>query len=98
MQQIIQYLALLSFLILCYQGYRYAIGQNGVERQVACRNHGIFYMSIGITALVFKSPPIIIGGLVLIMLGLRLVALGLDRLDKTIFIDRYQEDIDDREG
>jgi hypothetical protein len=48
-------------------------------------------MTLGIMALVFKSAPFAFFGLILMMLGFRLIARGLDRLDKNIFIDQYDD-------
>jgi hypothetical protein len=49
-------------------------------------------MTTGICAMVFKSAPSAFLGLILMMFGFRLMAKGLDRLDKNTFIDRYDED------
>jgi hypothetical protein len=92
MLQLIIIFAVLTFLTLCYQGYRYAVTQTGVDRQNACQHHGIFFTSVGASAFLVPSVPVGFAGLVLIMLGLRLIAQGLDRIDKTIHIDRFVED------
>jgi len=92
MSQLFISFSTLTFLILCYQGYRYAVTQTGVDRQNACQHHGLFFTSLGASAFLVPSVPVGFAGLVLIMLGLRLIAQGLDRIDKTIYIDRLVED------
>ena len=92
MLQFIISITTLTVLILCYQGYRYAITQTGVDRQNACQHHGLFFTSLGASAFLVPSVPVGFAGLVLIMLGLRLIAQGLDRIDKTIYIERFVED------
>jgi hypothetical protein len=49
-------------------------------------------MVIGIFALVEREPLFAFFGLILIMSGLRLMATSLDRIDKTVFIDRYNDE------
>jgi len=92
MQEFIAYLLLFLVMMICYQFYAYAVSQVGENKQNRCRQLGIAYTSLGICALVFRNVQFVIGGLVLIMLGFRLIAHGLDRIDKKIFIDRYDED------
>jgi hypothetical protein len=50
-------------------------------------------MTLGIIALVFKSAPFAFFGLILMMFGFRLLARALDRLDKRIFIDRFEDNL-----
>jgi hypothetical protein len=88
---LVKLLALLPLLIGLLQMYNYAVTKSGVERQKNCRGFGITCITVGIVSLVFRSVPLTVAGLILIMMGLRLVAHGLDRLDKTVYIDRYQE-------
>lgn len=92
MQEFLKYLALLIALVVCYQLYVFSISRNGKEKQSRCQTLGIVFMTIGIVSLVFRTGPTFIGGLVLIMLGFRLIAQGLDRLGKKTFIDHYEED------
>ncbi|HEX5772938.1 MAG TPA: hypothetical protein VFY07_01350 [Geomobilimonas sp.] len=92
MQEFLKYLALLMALVVCYQLYAFSVSRIGKEKQEQCQKLGIVFMSVGIVSLMFRTAPIVIGGLVLIMLGFRLIAQGLDRLNKTTFIDRYDED------
>lgn len=89
------YLELFIFLPLLaffYQLYKYADTRKGMSRQKACLALGIAYSSTGTVFLVFRSLFFAMAGLVLFMLGLRLLAKGLDRKDKKIFIDRFEED------
>ena len=92
MSQLLTTLTTLSFLILCYQGYRYAITLTGTEKQDVCQHHGIFFTTLGTGAFLAPSVPIVFAGVVLIMLGLRLIGHSLDRLEKTIYIDHYVEE------
>jgi hypothetical protein len=92
MLQLIITLITLSFLILCYQGYRYSITLTGTEKQDVCQHHGIFFTSLGTGAFLAPSVPVVFAGVILIMLGLRLIAHSLDRLDKTVYIDHYTEE------
>lgn len=80
---------MLPIMAICYQLYSYAACSPGEARQRRSRKLGIAYMTLGITALIARSPAFVFLGLVLIMMGFRLMAKGLDRLDKKIFIDRY---------
>ncbi|RII28412.1 MAG: hypothetical protein CXR31_00570 [Geobacter sp.] len=92
MAEFLKYLALLMALVVCYQFYAFAVSRIGKEKQEHCQKLGIVFMSIGIVSLIFRTGPAVIGGLVLIMLGFRLIAQGLDRINKKTFIDRYDED------
>ena len=85
-------LILIPLLIICYQIYRFTSSRTGVEKQSRCRRLGIGYMVIGILALVEREPLFAFFGLILIMSGLRLMATSLDRIDKTVFIDRYDDE------
>lgn len=82
----------LPLLVMSYQFYFFSVASKGVERQERCQKLGIAYMTFGITALVFKTIPFVVFGLILIMLAFRLLAKGLDRLDKKIFIDQHEDD------
>jgi hypothetical protein len=89
---IIGLLVTLPLLLVFYQLYSYAVSLEPLERQRTCQGLGISYMVIGIMALVFRTLPCVIFGVVVIMFGLRLVSYGLDRLNKITFIDHYEED------
>ncbi len=80
------------FLVFCFQMYQYSITRLREKKQKACLALGIAFSTIGIVSLVYRNSVVIIIGLVLLMLGLRLIAHGLDRIDKKIFIDKYDED------
>lgn len=85
-------LILIPLLIIFYQIYSFTSSRSGVEKQGRCRKLGIGYMVIGILALIEREPLFAFFGLILIMFGLRLLATSLDRIDKTVFIDRYDDD------
>jgi hypothetical protein len=89
MQAYVELLATLPLIALFYQLYAYAANSKGELRQRRSRKLGIAYMTIGITLLIARELAFVVLGLVLIMMGFRLMAKGLDRLDKKIFIDRY---------
>jgi hypothetical protein len=82
-------LAMLPVMVICYQLYAYAADSQGEQRQRRFQKLGIAFMAIGITALVSREPVFVFAGLILIMAGFRLMAKGLDRMDKKLFIDRY---------
>jgi hypothetical protein len=92
MKDLIELIILVPLFIMCYQFYAYSMTSKGVDRQKKCQMLGIAYTTVGICSLVFHSPVAVFGGLILIMLGFRLIARGLDRLDKNIYIDQYSED------
>jgi hypothetical protein len=92
MQMYVESLIILPLLVVCYQLYSYSVHGEGREKQERCQQLGISFMTLGIIALVFKSAPFAFFGLILIMFGFRLLAKGLDRLDKKIYIDRYEDD------
>lgn len=83
---------ILPVLAVCYQMYSYAMNSKGRERQGRCQMLGILFMTLGVCALVYRSVATVFLGLALMMFGFRLLARGLDRLDKSIFIDRYDDD------
>ena len=91
MNTYIETAVILPILVLCYQIYSFSVNSEGVDRQARCQKLGIAFMTIGICALVIKSAPSAFFGLILMMFGFRLMAKGLDRLDKNTFIDRYDE-------
>jgi hypothetical protein len=92
MKHLVELLVLIPLFIMCYQFYAFSITSKGVEIQKRCQSLGIVYTTLGICSLAFRTPLTVFGGLILIMLGFRLIARGLDRLDKKIFIDRFDED------
>ena len=92
MGDFIEAAVLLPVIALLYQYYRYSIIKGGVARQKSCQALGIVYCTLGITALAFHSVAFVLAGLLLLMFGLRLIAHSLDRIDKKIFIDRYDDD------
>lgn len=81
------------FVVVSLQFYSWIVSLKGLERQRHCRALGITYATVGTVAFVFRSLPFAVIGLVLFMLGLRLMAHGLERVDKTIFIDQLDEDL-----
>jgi hypothetical protein len=85
----IEFLATLPVMVICYQLYAYAANSQGVDRQRRFQKLGIAFMTIGITSLVAREPAFVFMGLMLIMAGFRMMAKGLDRMDKKLFIDRY---------
>lgn len=91
MAQYFQLLIIIPLLVICYQIYAFTSSRKGAEKQSRCQKLGIGYTAIGILALIWREPLFAFFGLVLIMFGLRLMAKGLDRIDKKIFIDRYDE-------
>jgi hypothetical protein len=93
MQIFVESLIILPLLVVCFQLYSYSLHGEGRERQQRCQNLGIAFMTMGITTLVFKSAPFAFFGLILIMFGFRLLARALDRLDKRIFIDRFDDNL-----
>lgn len=92
MLDFIEYLLLFMMLVVFFQMYFFAISCTGVEKQNRCQNFGIVFTSIGIVCLIFHQIQLVTGGLILMMLGFKLIAHGLDRIDKKIFITRYNDD------
>lgn len=82
---------MIPLLIICFQIYEFTSSRKGVEKQNRCQTLGIVYMVIGIISLVERDLMFAFLGLILIMFGFRLLAKGLDRIDKKVFIDRYNE-------
>lgn len=85
-------LILIPLLVILYQIYSFTSSRTGEEKQTRCRKLGIGYMVLGILAMVEREPLAAFFGLILIMLAFRLMAKSLDRIDKTVFIDRYGND------
>jgi hypothetical protein len=92
MKNLIELVVLIPLFIMCYQFYAFSISSKGVLKQKRCQSLGIAFTTLGICSLVSHTPLAVFGGLILIMLGFRLIASGLDRMDKKIFIDRFNED------
>jgi len=92
MSSYFQLLILIPLLVICYQIYAFTSSRKGVDRQNRCRKLGIGYMTIGILGLVWREPLFAFFGIILIMFGFRLLANGLDRINKTVFIDCYDEE------
>ena len=90
---VVKLLVLVPLLILAVQAYNYAVTKTGEEKQNTCKSLGIAFATVGIVILVYRSAFLSFAGLILIMMGLRLIAHGLDRIDKKIFIDRYEEEL-----
>jgi hypothetical protein len=89
MYDFIEYMVVTMVVIVFNQFYAYAVSHKGVEKQSNCQTLGTVYISLGVVSFVTHEAPVIIAGFILIMMGLRLVAHALDRIDKSIFIDRY---------
>jgi hypothetical protein len=87
MQQYLVYVLLLPFWVLCVQFSFRAISMKGTEKQNECKVLGIVFTTIGIVSLVSRDVVFVVSGLVLIMIGLRMMAISLDRIDKKTFID-----------
>lgn len=88
MQTYLKYVLLLPFWVLCIQFCFHALSLKGVEKQNECQILGIVFTTIGIVSLVSRDVLFTASGLVLMMFGLRMMAIGLDRIDKKTFIDR----------
>jgi len=94
-----EFLVTIPILLICYQMYAFSVNKKGAEKQRSCQTLGIVYMTLGITALIARQPVFVFMGLMLMMFGFRLMAIGLDRIDKKIFIDRYDgEEIIEKEN
>ena len=83
---------MLPFVVVMFQFYSWIVSLKGLDKQKHCRALGITYTTIGTVAFVFRALPFAAVGFILFMLGLRLIVQGLDRTDKTIFIDQLDED------
>jgi Na+/phosphate symporter len=83
---------MIPFIVVSLQFYSWIVALEGLEKQKHCRALGIVYTTLGTVSFMFRSPAFAIIGLILFMLGLRLLAHSLDRINKTVFIDRYHED------
>ena len=83
---------IIPLMILCFQLYYFSVNSKGVQKQDRCQKLGIFFMTFGILALVFKTVPIVSFGLVMMMFGFSLISKGLDRLDKDIYLPPCERD------
>jgi Na+/phosphate symporter len=83
---------MIPFIVVMHQFYSWIVSLQGEEKQKHCRILGIVYTTLGTVCFLFRSLSLAIVGLILFMLGLRLIAHGLDRINKTNFIDRCNED------
>lgn len=92
MLNFIEYLVFFMLMIIFFQMYFFAISSAGVEKQNRCQNFGIVFTSLGIFCLIIHQVQFVAAGFILMMLGFRLIAHGLDRIDKHIFIDQHDED------
>ena len=92
MESFVKYLLLLLLWVFGVQLYSFAANLEGVEKQKGCQNLGILYITAGIVSLAFRQTLFVVSGFMLIMLGVRLVSHGLDRIGKNIYIDRYNGD------
>jgi len=82
----------IPFIVVSFQFYNWIVSLKGVEKQKHCMALGVVYTTCGTTCFLFRSVPLVFVGLMLFMLGMRLIAHGLDRIDKKRFIDRFDED------
>jgi hypothetical protein len=88
----IETLIVMPLLVLCYQLYAFSVGSEKLKLQERCLKLGVAFMTLGVLGLAIKTAPFAFSGLILMMFGFRLIAKGLDRLDKNVFIDRFDED------
>ena len=88
----VKFLILLPVIVFVYQLYRYTITLAKEEKQRACRTIGVILFPVGSLCLLHRSFISVIMGFVLLMAALRLIAFGLERRDKSIYIDRYDGD------
>jgi hypothetical protein len=86
-----KYLALIPLWVLCIQLYFHAVSRPPEEKQAECRVLGILFTTVGIGSLVFRTVWLVFSGLAMIMVGLRLMAHSLDRINKSVYIDRYKD-------
>jgi len=83
---------MIPFVVVSMQFYNWIVSLKGEEKQKHCKALGVTYTTLGTVCFLFRSLPFAIIGMILFMLGMRLIAHGLDRLDKSVFIDRYDKD------
>jgi hypothetical protein len=92
MQVYVECFVMIPFVVVMCQFYLWIVSLKGAEKQRHCRALGITYTTLGTVCFLFRSLSLAVVGMILFMLGLRLIAYGLDRIDKTIFIDRLDDD------
>lgn len=92
MSSYIEIMIIIPVLVLCYQFYSFSVKSEGVKLQNRSRLLGIVLMTLGVTALAYRTVSFAFFGLILIMFGFRLMAKGLDRLNKKVFIDQCEDD------
>ena len=92
MQSLVIYAMLLPIWVISCQIILYTLKYKDEQRQKGCRTLGVLFVTIGIVSLASRDFTFVISGLLQIMIGLRLIASGLDRIDKKIFIDRFKDD------
>jgi Na+/phosphate symporter len=83
---------MIPFVVVMVQFYTWIVSLEGEEKQRHCKVLGVTYTTLGTVCFMLRSVPLAIMGMILFMFGLRLIAHGLDRLNKSIFIDRYDGD------
>jgi Na+/phosphate symporter len=83
---------MIPFVVVMVQFYSWIVSLEGVEKQKHCKVLGVIYTTLGTVCFMLRTLPFAIMGLILFMLGLRLIAHGLDRLNKSVFIDRFDGD------
>ena len=88
----VQCFVTIPFVVVMVQFYLWIVSLKGLEKQKHCRALGVTYTTLGTVCFFFRTLPLALTGLIVFMLGLRLIAHGLDRIDKTVFIDRFDED------
>jgi len=88
---VMKLLALFTLLTVIYQIYCYAVTRQREEKQRVCRGLGIALFSLGAALLATRDTFMVFSGIFLMMLGFRLLAYSLDRMDKKVYIDRYDE-------
>lgn len=88
MKNYAEILFLLPLLVMCWQFYCFSVSRKMEEKQQRCQVLGIVYTVFGVVALVFHNVIAVFMG----VMGLRLIAHGLDRMNKNVYIDIYKED------
>ena len=92
MNTYIQCFVTIPFIVVMFQFYSWIVSLHGAQKQRHCHVLGVTYTTLGTICFIFRTLPFTVVGLLLFMLGLRLIAHGLDRINKTVFIDRFDED------
>jgi len=92
MQYYVESFVMVPFVVVMFQFYSWIVSLKGDEKQKHCRTLGITYTTLGTVAFIFRTLPSAVLGFILVMLGLRLLEQGLDRADRTVFIDQAGKD------